>query len=110
MYGNRTRKIKKVTQNPTSLVSKISPSATYPTTQKFLTIWAGINMGMVIMLWDAYIKQCINEHLGDSQFNKNISGNNKEKIEKLNSKFDDFILDNKNMLGRLHSSSLTAIR
>ncbi len=67
--------------------------------KKFITIWADKNMGVVIMLRDAYIKQCIKEHLGNTQVYENITGKHKEKIEELNSKFDNFVSNNKKVLG-----------
>ena len=67
--------------------------------KKFITIWADKSMGIVIMLQDASIKQCINEHLGNTQVYENITGKHEAKIEELNSKFDNFISNNKKVLG-----------
>ena len=38
--------------------------------KKFIIIWADKNMGVVIMLRDAYIKQCIKEHFGTPKSTK----------------------------------------
>ena len=68
--------------------------------EKFITIWADKNMGVVVMTRETYIKQCIQEHLGDKQVYENITDNYKEKIEEINSKFDDFTTKNKRVLGQ----------
>eukprot|EP00804_Cyclotella_cryptica_P026558 CCRYP_015389-RA/>CCRYP_015389-RA protein AED:0.19 eAED:0.19 QI:0/0/0/1/0/0/3/0/194 len=44
-------------------------------------IWADNNMGVIIMQRDAYIKQCIHEHLGNKQVYKNITDNYHEKCK-----------------------------
>eukprot|EP00804_Cyclotella_cryptica_P015541 CCRYP_003568-RA/>CCRYP_003568-RA protein AED:0.17 eAED:0.17 QI:0/0/0/1/0/0/3/0/226 len=60
-------------------------------------------MGVAIMQQDAYIKQCIDKHLGNQQVYQNITDNYHEKVQDLNAKFHNFTCN-------IYSDNITRFR